>query len=481
VSKTSSGRDSGEALASAHGTPFGYWLQAQGLPLDFPRLWPIALDDVVDASDGQNGRTSDDFFFFGQTHVDLIESAIRSTLQPRVVNLIPEGHGASTIARYVYDRCDRIAAERCLIPVRVSLEDLLTVEVESSDGEGVHRQRYGQLLRMARDARENGNHEEVAEEAFEDISADTLHDEFSRRIGDSIVESLLSEQWELATGRGFYAQLIGARSPSLEDLEHRRRQLRGVWSSLRDADGSVCEVGLVEGLERTVEASPVVTLPWQELMEQLFDNFQIRLSLQVDLSPSPVGRYFAEERERYTYAYEEAIAEVSAVLKNIEEETGNYLRIALFMAPGARQIFENDVNKGLEELRFPQYSELDMFTILAVHFPRHTGSKKDRKDDLASVLDSRLLHYENGKGLSTMIEDLRSRLLSMTAEEMRYQLSEAYQGIFRPPKNYLDLLEWQDQQEKWRQGIDDWKEELSGWCAGVEERVDVLEEGAGGS
>lgn len=96
---------------------FEHWIRAVGLPLQFPRL------DAVDFAPDQG--EIDDRFYFGQPHEELVEAAIQSLAQPALANLVPDGHGVTTLARYVYHRSAAEASLRSLIPVSLTLEDLL--------------------------------------------------------------------------------------------------------------------------------------------------------------------------------------------------------------------------------------------------------------------------------------------------------------------------------------------------------------------
>src|SRR5207237_1291848 len=121
----------------------------------------------------------------------------------------------------------------------------------------------------------------------------------------------------------------------------------------------------------------------------------------------------------------------------------SYLNRAFFLSDSAWTAFESQVSESTERAEFPPYSALDVFTILAVHFPRRTAGKKDRRDDLAAVLDSSTIPYADDKALSTMIEGLSDWLGRLEIGDVRFQLTEAGQGIWGLPRTISEIEEWQ--------------------------------------
>jgi hypothetical protein len=448
-------------------TPYERWLKAVGLASHFPRL-----DRVEFTAEDALGRPDDDRFYFGQPHEELIEAAIQSLAQNAIANLIPDGHGISTLARYVYHRSSREAALRSLIPVWISLEDLLIEglqKAEAKDGAPL-RINYRDLLNRAPGVTTNPEAaEEQAEVAFAVVTIDHVEDTIQEAVQSAIITSLVSEPWERIIGRATYAELVGAESTSADELEKHRRHL----ASLLQTGGNALEV--LSGTELSV--------PWTELMLDLSAQANVRLSLQFDLSPSPIGRYYMDgdqsrdaplsddgdpngdgdqngdvpPAERLTSGYLTGLENVAAAVKNVLQSApggASFINRAFFLSPQAWSTFESQVTKGAETAKFPPYSALDVFTILAVHYRRGTGGKKDRKDELAAVLDSELIRYREEMALSTMVEDLSSRLHRMRPTDMRFQLSGSFQGMWALPRTEVKLRTWQ-------RGIEEKVEQLS--------------------
>lgn len=416
---------------------FEHWVRAVGLPLHFPRL------DAVEFGIPSVGKQADidDRFYFGQPHEELIEAAIQSLAQPSLANLVPDGHGVTTLARYVYHRSASEASVRSLIPVSLSLEDLIldndinalwTGLVERDVIVARKSGRYGNLLSLASALPADENtREHAAEKAFTSITQERIEEALDKAIEHAIVTSMVSEPWERIITRSFYADLIGAPNTATAELEKRRHQLHG----LLVGGGDPAEVF----------AGTRLVGPWTDVMPELH-AYNVRLSLQFDLSPSPIGRYYVSgEGERLTYAYTDALMAFATAVKNIDQRANaRYMNWAYFLSPPAWTTFESQVVRRAERTDFPAYSQLDVFTILAVHFPRSTAGKKDRKDDLAAVLDSSLIDHADGRALTTMIGDLSLLLRRMDMRDLRFQLTRSYEGIFGVGLGLTELEEWRE-------------------------------------
>lgn len=417
---------------------FVHWVRAVGLPLQFPRLEAVEFGHLTAGLQAE----FDDGFYFGQPHEELIEAAIQSLAQPSLANLVPDGHGITTLARYVYHRSAAAASLRSLIPVSLSLENLLLDEdlaklSEKSTGNEDKKLpasgRYARLLSLAEALPEDeGERENAARIAFNSITVSRIEDALDAEIRRAILTSLVSEPWERIITRSVYADLIGAPTTATEQLEKRRRHLLGLLTNGGEADEVFTDTRLAG--------------PWTAVMSELFD-YNVRLSLQFDLSPSPVGRYYlADEGEQLTTAYVDALLNFASALKNIDQRvTLPYMNRAYFLSGPAWTAFESHVSRRAERTEFPPYSQLDLFTILAVHFPRSTAGKKDRKDDLAAVLDSSLIEHSDDRALSTMISDLSRRLRNMTMSDLRFQLTRSYEGIFGASLGLAELEEWREE------------------------------------
>lgn len=447
-------------------SPFIQWLKAVGLKETFPRLSPVDFHKPG-AKTGQTRVVEDDFYF--GPNEDLIEAAIKSSRQPRVANLFPDGHGISTIARYVYERCAFVAAERGIVAVRVSLEDLL--QIGQGIGSGTS-ERYAKILELARAAGPEGI-EEASERAFAGVESGAIQEHIETRIKNEIVRSLLTEAWELATSENYYSSLIGAPQATTAALEERRRYL----INFIEPDGALRST---ESIHEVVDDAPLLTRSWLETMEELHDRAGIRLSLQLDLSPSPLGRTSDANQEYYTQAYETALGESRAALKNIEEKTGAYLSRSFFIGKEGLEILESDVPKGLETRSFAPYTELDAFTILAIHYPRSVAGKLDRPDELAAVFDSSLLQHSENKSLSRMAEDLSSRLKQIAPEDLRFQLTAKLQGVFGQYRGLEELAETIEQQQRWQDAHAVWRSEVDEWRTQVDDRLAAVEQGEHG-
>jgi hypothetical protein len=425
---------------------FEHWVRAVGLPLHFPRLDEVEFTDDT----ARDPAESDDRFYFGQPHEELIETVIQSLAQSELVNLMPDGHGVTTLARYVYHRSSAEAANRSLIPVRFSLEDALNGETiqklsekysDQNSGWTPARTRYAELLSLAgRIPMEEKAREDVAHAAFGSITINLVEESLSAAIKEAIVQSLVSNPWERIITRSVYAELVGARASATSALEERRRQLQGLLSDKGDK----------EELFRSI--APELSQPWTTLMPELF-KYNVRLSLQLDLSPSPIGRYYVDgEGERLTDAYTTALLNIASATKNIQQSSRDesardapaFMNCAFFMSPESFTTFQSQVTRLRgERTSFPPYSSLDVFTMLAVHFPRSTGGKRDRKDDLAAVLDSSLIEHKDDRALSTMIQGLSRRLHAMDMDDVRFQLTRSYEGIFGGGVGLEELKDWQ--------------------------------------
>ena len=111
---------------AAGGDPkaFTLWREAVGFEEDFPKLCP--LHEPAPARDrfGRETPTQDSVkFFLNQMHREKLMD-IRESLAGRslVVTTAP-GHGATTLARFLYLEAEKDAVVRKAIPVLTSLEE----------------------------------------------------------------------------------------------------------------------------------------------------------------------------------------------------------------------------------------------------------------------------------------------------------------------------------------------------------------------
>jgi hypothetical protein len=304
--------------------------------------------------------------------------------------------------------------------------------------------RYQRLLELAAvldELQDDKVRERAATDLFESVNVDRIQSVIEHAMHDSIVNSLIAEPWERIIGKALYADLLGSPTAS-SDLAARRSEIR----SFAAASHNRSEVFDRFGTR--------LTEPWTSLMSRLYAQANVRLSLQLDLSPSPMGRYYTGEVEQLTEGYEQALTEVRSALKNIDEDASratpparggdpgglNFLNKVYFASHAGWTAYTAMVTEHVERTTFPAYSGLDVFTILAVHFPRRTAGKRDRKDDLAAVLDSRTIRYSPNKALSTMTQELASRLRDLKMDDLQFQLAEStFAGIWGSDRMSIEL------------------------------------------
>ena len=106
------------------GEPWGDWLEAVGIGAEFPTLSALRRP-YPDHDELGNERPNADSkrWFLNRPHLLQVRQIYQSLQAARIVATAP-GHGATTLARYLYFLADVDALIRRSIPVFVSLEDL---------------------------------------------------------------------------------------------------------------------------------------------------------------------------------------------------------------------------------------------------------------------------------------------------------------------------------------------------------------------
>lgn len=446
---------------------FERWREAVGFGRSFPRLRALRHP----CPDGPSGGPAPAFgeaqraagepphedarrHFASAVHLKETEEISQSLGSAAKVILTAPGHGATTLARWLFDQASAQAIIRRAIPVWVSLEDLLK---ESQYAHLVQRS-YDRILAMhpridqrqpttaalSADEQENERDrlreqaDDEAEKIFRPITPGTVTGHVQEAVRRGLVESLVTKEWERVLAKPVYREIIGAPTIGKEDLQNRRLALQLILANPDSAKR--------EHLLR--EAAPILaTDDFVELAAEIHRASGIRISLFLDLSPSPAGRCYLDHEvgEYLTRPYLNVLRHFTKTLKNIEQAGAMgpqptlpaLLDKTLFLSSTGWQAFQaHFADQDVDEMAFSPYRSIDLFAMLAHHYPPHDQDWGRRVEVLAAVLDSNHLKLTDRVALSSetaiLEHHIRARL-GVMGDQVPYHLFWQVESRKTPP------------------------------------------------
>ncbi len=432
---------------------FEDWRTAVGLELGFPRLGPLMHPwpprDVL----GREQATRDSRRFHlsakpaeaDQLEPDqreVAEEAYQSLGLARVTIRTAPGHGATTLSRWIYDHAAQEAISRRMVPVLVSLEQLIDDSYEELAGAErrclVEMHGHGALGRrhFDEDADRIEASMEIADERatayFGHIGPGLCVEQIEGRIRFALVRSLATQPWELALPRSRLAELIGAASGQQEAIEIRRQELAVAFDRF-----SADEPGFWDGM--SVIAPSLGREELSTILHELHSGAGARVALILDLSATPMGRRYLGSRhgEYLAEPYRRVLGHVNKALESIQRRLAGGpggaapapLDTTLVLSAGASSLLSPEWQE--HAIDFPATRPLDLFAILANHYPPESQQQAGgRVEVLAAVLDSEFIQLDERTAISTetvLLEEGLKRELSV-AETIPYHLRKTASG-----------------------------------------------------
>ena len=420
------------SLIAQADNPWLDWLEAVGISEGFPALRSLRRP-IADRDELGREHPNDDSrrWFLNRPHLQKLHEIYESLSAARVVTTAT-GHGATTLARYLYQKADEDTLLRRSVPVLLSLEDVLDVpydellgverEALRSSHPELHARRYSE------DA--DGTKSEAdtkAEKMFDPLTTARLRERIEKAVHTAVVRSLVTRPWERAMPRGRYRELLDAASPQPADLVARRQDLARFVT-----DGTINDSAWSLLKER---APRLVPEDYRELVAELANACGVRISLLLDLSATPAGRLYVNdaEGEYLTEAYLNVLSRTAAAIKNIEQSGGRGPRPTLpslldktyIMSGDAWIEFQRDYTAQEDSvIEFPSLRPIDVFAMLAYHYPPHQHETGRRAEALAAVVDSTYVRISPSRALSTEMAVLESELSHRVTQtgDVTYQL-----------------------------------------------------------
>jgi hypothetical protein len=465
--------DPGYPTLGRQDDPWLDWLEAVGIGTEFPSLgelrWPAPDKDEY----GRDIATEDSKrWFLNRPHLLAVSKIYKSLKSARAIVTRP-GQGATTLARYLYQKAESDTLIRSSIPVLISLEDLINesyasvmrraqqaitearatsgsypfssmgpyVAAELTEAQLAERESYEDETEQLKDAADLR-----AAELFREINSALLKKHIEQSIETAVVRSLVSQPWELAMSRSNYRDILNAKSPQTSDLEERRYELARFVSQDPMNDAQKETLGRL--------APRLVPKDTRDLVAELNKLCGVRISLILDLSATPLGRFYIseDEGEHLTEAYRAVLNRVASAIKNIEQGGASQpsptlpslLNKTYIMSEEAWiQFSQAEARQEDEVIRFPSLRPIDLFAMLAHHYPTHQDESGRRAEALAAVVDSRFVQITDRRAISTEMALMRGDLRTIVElyGEASYQLSSQAPPVMRIASAILNAIE----------------------------------------
>lgn len=406
---------------------FRLWKDAVGLPDQFPRLAPITEPLVQSGSRPLDGPAFNlnPHLFLGAQREGTVQRIVDSLGMPLLAVCVAAGHGCTTLAGIVYARAEAAAVGKGVVPVRVALEDYLAPDPEDVYPVSVEGLSPSQRRTIT------ANRQAIAEHAFAPLEDRDPMELIYEAIRRAVLVSLTTNPWERSLGRAEYGTLIGAKRQDDDALVAQRNRLAPIVANDPISDGVLGEL------------APNLAVDVRELVRALnADRRTVRISLQLDLSSSCRGRIHGREGEELLDPYVRVVRSFVQALKNLDEQNArakpptlpSLLDQTVFISPVGLDIFTNEWTRQPEVVSFPWYRPVDLFAILAHHYPpQHAAPGVRPTDRLSSIMHSGpLIEVDQTMAITTAIDRLEARLRMQMSDPDR--LSYHVEAATAPPR-----------------------------------------------
>lgn len=435
-----------EGSVSTVNVPFERWKEAAGFPPEFPRLFTLDFAPGVDDARLYSPRE------LRAKRLELVQRLHRGELQV----LVPIGHGATTIARWAVSHVERECLTMRLIPVLISLDDLVDEAaawraIEDLTGEGsklrpppeptpglagscvyvVHpsssTMKNPARRKVEREADEAAG--EISRAALDGIDSATVLDE---GVHAAVARSLVTNRWERVIGEYRYASLLGADQSDAATLQSRRDQLLPLVRPMGRAPINWNTVG---------ELSPQLA-DRAALVDVLRKN-GIRVAVNLDLSCTRFGRFavrdektIQQSRDLETQWFRAFVVERFLVhfKSQHDAEAGFFgglagegvVSVTQYFSQGTADYFDTLYNTSTTRLETIRFDPLDVFTIVASHYPIDR-TDQTKPELVSSVMVPGVIERvatASGLALTSMVHLLDDRLTGMDRVTYHLQLPE---------------------------------------------------------
>ena len=393
-----------EAPSDERDYNFSRWKQAVGLPQSFPKL-SVLTESELHPEIGM---------YVGYGHKQAVDAILDSMANPRVAVLVNPGHGSSTLSRYIAKESTAIAVRMARIPVRLTVDD------------------------------------------FEDAQPDYF-DVVMEKIRDAAVRNLVLLPWERVLTIARYGGLIGITGRGT--LDPQRLALAAEMGVVLARGERLPEDQIVLPAapikwDRVRELAPRLAVAPEALLADLAEQYDIGVSLQMDLSSSrhknnSNDNSVGEPTSRPTYGgtFHAIVGKLASAVKSLHERevlrpgsgsqgsggrARSRINIMLFTSEEGLDTFTAEWEQSFDKIDYPLYGPPDVFTILSYHYPQKLqGSGILRTQAMALVLSDELVFdaYRSDRSLHSIIAELERKCLDLMGdwEKVRIRLEKARQ------------------------------------------------------
>lgn len=357
--------------------------------------------------------------------------------------VVPVGHGATTLARWVVKRVEQDCLRMRMIPVLVSLDDLLDNDHALAKLEEIHESSSGVVLlpppvvpdytqsspyiQLAKDMRPLARRKRIKEAMVhvDEITRAALDHVLPQAVLDdaihaAVVRSLVTHPWERVIGDYRYGTLIGAAETDGASLRKRRGELQPIADP---AAGSI-DWGALSVMSKILGDRG-------ELAQVLSKN-RIQVVVNLDLSCTHYGRLTVREAERgashdietnWFKAF--AVERFLTHLKDQDDQTGDLMStwkaagdsvvsVTEFLSAGTNAAFQALYATAHGTMETTAFDPLDVFAVVAAHYPQKR-TNSDRPELVSAVMSTGVIEGVARSpllALTSMVHELEDVLTS---------------------------------------------------------------------
>ena len=379
------------------------------MPAEFPRLG--VLNFGGDGEDSRLYSTKE----ISEHRTELLESLSRGRL--RVV--VPVGHGATTLARWVVQRVQRDCLRMKTIPVLISLDDLidsaaaleqmakvtgaadsvLKAPPPTTDGYMPSAPYVTLLADQGRVARKRvitdaaAQLDTVTRAALDHVDPRAV---FDHAVHAAVVRTLVAGQWERVVGEYRYASLLGASDTDQASLRRRGALLLPV------ADRGAQPGGELD-LEWLSDMSP--TLADRGALADFLLKNRLDVVVNLDLSCTHFGRLSVRDVDTES-SYDEETPwfrsfAMERFLTHIKDQddldsdltsgwrlgADGVINVAEYVSAGINREFESMYQTSTTPIRATAFDPLDVFAVVAAHYPQDR-TNQNRPELVSAVMSA---------------------------------------------------------------------------------------------
>lgn len=433
---------------SAPTVQFSRWKKAVGLPEVFPRLGVLSFAPGVE-----------DARLYSPAELDDKRTELVERLQgPALRVVVPLGHGATTLARWVVNQVEAECLQMRMIPLLVSLDDLVNhkaaletltaiaktegsqfkepspyertltdsplhitlPDLASVSGEGDDGGRREPLTGRARKElvkRALAVADRVTQAALGHIEADGVLD---RAVHAAVARSLVTARWDRVIGDYRYAAILDAPDSAAATITQRRRHLSELLFPMNDAP-----------IEWDVVRAESPNLADKDRLAEFLRDNELRISVHLDLSCTRYGRLTVRDAGDPQGSYDQetpwfeqfvvqtflarvkAMAEEGAGLAAWDRGDGRVVRVVEYLSQNISSRFDKAFPSERSKVDTTAFDALDVFAVLAAQYPLEATDQR-RPELVSAVITGGLIEefVQDRMALTSMVRELEDFLNS---------------------------------------------------------------------